>query len=69
MAWRARQLRAVARRCQLPACSAHRVHCLRIRLAPGDGCIAPTELLPHDGSTTGIDHPSVAAFWLGHPHT
>lgn len=27
------------------------LHCLRIRLEPGDGYIAPTELLPHDGST------------------
>ncbi|MBV9025594.1 MAG: hypothetical protein JO362_17785 [Streptomycetaceae bacterium] len=45
----------------------HPLRCLRIRLEPGDGYIAPTELLPHDGSTTGIDQPSVAAFWLGRP--
>ncbi|MFI1189321.1 hypothetical protein [Streptomyces californicus] len=45
----------------------HPLHCLRIRLEPGDGYIAPTELLPHDGSTAGIDQPSVAAFWLGLP--
>lgn len=43
----------------------HPLRCLRIRLDPGDGYIAPTELLPHDGSTTGLDQPSVAAFWLG----
>ncbi|MFD7137011.1 hypothetical protein [Streptomyces sp. NPDC059894] len=45
----------------------HPLRCLRIRLEPGDGYIAPTELLPHDGSTLGIDQPSVAAFWLGRP--
>lgn len=39
---------------------------LRIRLDPGDGYIAPTELLPHDGSTEGQSQPSTAAFWLGH---
>ncbi|MEV6946004.1 hypothetical protein AB0N07_29255 [Streptomyces sp. NPDC051172] len=43
----------------------HPLRCLRIRLDPGDGYIAPTEFLPHDGSTAGIDQPSVAAFWLG----
>lgn len=40
-----------------------RVH--RIRLAPAEGYIAPTEHLLHDGSTEGQDHPSAAAFWLG----
>ncbi|MFJ8752114.1 hypothetical protein ACIREO_22700 [Streptomyces sp. NPDC102441] len=45
----------------------HPLRCLRIRLEPGDGYIAPTELLPHDGSTAGFDQPSVAAFWLGRP--
>ncbi|KPC88310.1 hypothetical protein G3260_000069 [Streptomyces albus] len=45
----------------------HPLCCLRIRLEPGDGYIAPTELLPHDGSTIGVDQPSVAAFWLGRP--
>lgn len=45
----------------------HPLRCLRIRLEPGDGYIAPTEFLPHDGSTTGIEQPSVAAFWLGRP--
>lgn len=45
----------------------HPLHGLRIRLDPGDGYIAPTEFLPHDGSTAGIDQPSVAAFWLGRP--
>ncbi|MER7845011.1 hypothetical protein ABTZ03_13835 [Kitasatospora sp. NPDC096077] len=39
---------------------------LRIRLDPGEGYIAPTELLPHDGSTEGQSEPSTAAFWLGH---
>ncbi|MEH0490469.1 MULTISPECIES: hypothetical protein [Streptomyces] len=43
----------------------HPLRCLRIRLDPGDGYIAPTEFLAHDGSTAGIDQPSVAAFWLG----
>ncbi|PYC66729.1 hypothetical protein C7C46_31025, partial [Streptomyces tateyamensis] len=38
----------------------------RIRLAPGDGYIAPTELLPHDDSTEDQPEPSTAAFWLGH---
>ncbi|MFJ2670433.1 hypothetical protein [Streptomyces sp. NPDC087525] len=45
----------------------HHLRCLRIRLEPGEGYIAPTEFLPHDGSTAGIDRPSVAAFWLGRP--
>lgn len=43
----------------------HRLRCLRLRLDPGDGYIAPTELLPHDGSTLNSAAPSVAAFWLG----
>lgn len=38
----------------------------RLRLDPGEGYIAPTELLPHDGSTEGQPEPSTAAFWLGH---
>ncbi|MGC0317481.1 hypothetical protein [Kitasatospora acidiphila] len=38
----------------------------RIRIAPGEGYIAPTELLPHDGSTEDQPEPSTAAFWLGH---
>lgn len=38
---------------------------LRIRIEPGEGYIAPTELLPHDGSTLDSDQPSSAAFWLG----
>ncbi|MFF7192364.1 hypothetical protein ACFZAM_01390 [Streptomyces sp. NPDC008079] len=49
------------------AAAGHPLRCLRIRLESGDGYIAPTELLPHDGSTTGTDMPSVAAFWLGQP--
>ncbi|TCR22946.1 hypothetical protein [Streptomyces sp. BK205] len=43
----------------------HRLRCLRLRLDPGDGYIAPTELLPLDGSTLNSAAPSVAAFWLG----
>lgn len=39
---------------------------LRIRLDPGEGYIAPTELLPHDGSTLTAAAPSRIAFWLGH---
>lgn len=39
---------------------------IRIRLAPGEGYIAPTEYLLHDGSTEGQDEPSAMAFWLGH---
>lgn len=38
---------------------------LRIRLDPGEGYIAPTELLPHDGSTQDSTQSSTAAFWLG----
>ncbi|WEB38780.1 hypothetical protein MOV08_05315 [Streptomyces yunnanensis] len=38
---------------------------VRIRLAPGEGYLAPTEYLPHDGSTDGAPLPSAAAFWLG----
>ncbi|WP_372407153.1 hypothetical protein [Streptomyces luteireticuli] len=41
------------------------LQCLRIRLEPGDGYLAPTELLPHDGSTLGGKQSSTAAFWLG----
>ncbi|MFI6801556.1 hypothetical protein [Streptosporangium canum] len=43
----------------------HPLRCLRIRLEPGQGYIAPTELAPHDGSTSGIQTWSLAAFWLG----
>ncbi len=39
--------------------------CIRLRLDPGDAYLAPTELLPHDGSTADLDQPSTAAFWLG----
>lgn len=39
--------------------------CIRIRLEPGQGYIAPTELIPHDGSTWGLDSPSTIVFWLG----
>ncbi|MFE2326017.1 hypothetical protein ACFXD5_19165 [Streptomyces sp. NPDC059385] len=42
------------------------IRIFRIRLAPGEGYIAPTEYLLHDGSTEGQDQPSAAAFWLGH---
>lgn len=41
------------------------LRCLRIRLDPGDGYLAPTEYLPHDGSTEDEPTPSSAAFWLG----
>ncbi|MFF4345521.1 hypothetical protein ACFY00_37130 [Kitasatospora sp. NPDC001540] len=44
----------------------HRLNVYRIRLEPGEGYIAPTELLPHDGSTEDQPEPSTAAFWLGH---
>lgn len=40
--------------------------CVRIRIEPGEGYIAPTELVPHDGSTSGAGLPSRIAFWLGH---
>ncbi|MCX4696379.1 hypothetical protein [Streptomyces sp. NBC_01408] len=43
----------------------HPIRCVRIRLAPGEGYIAPTEYLLHDGSTEGQDQPSAMAFWLG----
>lgn len=39
--------------------------CIRIRLEPGEGYIAPTELIPHDGSTWGLEPPSTIAFWIG----
>lgn len=44
----------------------HPLRCIRIRLDPGEGYIAPTEFIPHDGSTWGMDAPSQVAFWLGH---
>ncbi|MDI3420398.1 hypothetical protein [Streptomyces luteolus] len=46
--------------------SGHLVLCYRFRLEPSEGYIAPTELIPHDGSTQGQPEPSTAAFWLGH---
>ncbi|MFD4659245.1 hypothetical protein ACFWP2_26845 [Kitasatospora sp. NPDC058444] len=33
---------------------------------PGEGYIAPTELLPHDSSTEDQPQPSTVAFRLGH---
>jgi hypothetical protein len=42
-----------------------RLTCIRIRLDPGEGYLAPTELIPHDGSTAGTHSPSTIAFWLG----
>jgi hypothetical protein len=39
--------------------------CIRIRLEAGEGYLAPTELIPHDGSTWGMSMPSIIAFWLG----
>lgn len=44
----------------------HPVRCFRIRLEPGEGYIAPTEYLLHDGSTEDQAQPSAMAFWLGH---
>ncbi|MFJ5834492.1 hypothetical protein [Streptomyces sp. NPDC093089] len=44
----------------------HPLRCVRIRLAPGEGYVAPTEYLLHDGSTEGQDKTSAMAFWLGH---
>jgi hypothetical protein len=41
------------------------LRCVRIRFEPGEGYVAPTELVPHDGSTLGIEQPSRIAFWLG----
>lgn len=43
-----------------------RLRCVRIRFEPGEGYFAPTELVPHDGSTLGFEQPSRIAFWLGH---
>ncbi|MEV7804960.1 hypothetical protein AB0O28_18625 [Microbispora sp. NPDC088329] len=43
----------------------HPLRCFRIRLDPGQGYIAPTEVVPHDGSTADAATWSVAAFWLG----
>ncbi|MES4901445.1 MULTISPECIES: hypothetical protein [unclassified Streptomyces] len=43
----------------------HLMLCFRLRLEPGEGYIAPTELFPHDGSTEAQPKPSTAAFWLG----
>ncbi|KOV35651.1 hypothetical protein AB0420_35980 [Streptomyces caelestis] len=37
-----------------------------LRLNPDEGYIAPTKLLPHDGSTEDQPVPSTAAFWLDH---
>ncbi|MFB7178585.1 hypothetical protein ACFCYI_12870 [Streptomyces sp. NPDC056257] len=42
------------------------IRIIRIHLAPGEGYVAPTEYLLHDGSTEAQDQPSAAAFWLGH---
>jgi hypothetical protein len=41
------------------------LRCIRIRLDPGEGYIAPTELIPHDGSTWGMTARSRIVFWLG----
>lgn len=46
-----------------------RFRLIRLRLDPGDGYIAPTELVPHDGSTLTAEAPSRIAFWLGHWQT
>jgi hypothetical protein len=42
-----------------------RLGCVRIRIEPGEGYIAPTEFVAHDGSTAGAGLPSRIAFWLG----
>jgi hypothetical protein len=42
----------------------HTIHVIRVRLAPGEGYIAPTEYLLHDGSTEDQEA-SAVAFWLG----
>lgn len=47
------------------AADGYALHVIRIRLAPGEGYIAPTEYLLHDGSTEGQEA-SAVAFWLGH---
>ncbi|GAA2675029.1 hypothetical protein [Streptomyces lunalinharesii] len=43
----------------------HRLACIRVRISPGEGYLAPTEYLLHDGSTQGVNLPSAIAFWLG----
>ncbi|MDH6112568.1 hypothetical protein P3T36_001450 [Kitasatospora sp. MAP12-15] len=40
--------------------------CVRIRIDAGEGYLAPTDVLPHDGSMEDLEEPSTAAFWLGH---
>jgi hypothetical protein len=42
------------------------LRCFRLRLDPGDGYLAPTELYPHDGSTMNCPGASSVAMWLGH---
>ncbi|MEU3914037.1 hypothetical protein [Streptomyces sp. NPDC029721] len=42
-----------------------RLQLARIRIEPGEGYLAPTEYLLHDGSTERQERPSAAAFWLG----
>jgi|SRR5580658_83808 hypothetical protein len=44
----------------------HPLRCFRLRLDPGDGYLAPTELYPHDGSTMACPDASSVAMWLGH---
>jgi hypothetical protein len=41
------------------------LRCFRFRLEPGEGYIAPTEFLAHDGSTEDAAESSTAVFWLG----
>jgi hypothetical protein len=43
-----------------------KMRCLWFPLEPGDGYIAPTEIMVHDGSTWGAKRHSRIAFWLGH---
>ncbi|MGW4896428.1 hypothetical protein ACWEQL_29875 [Kitasatospora sp. NPDC004240] len=39
---------------------------LRLRVEPGEAFLVPTALLPHDGSTEGLEKESTVTCWLGH---
>ena len=43
------------------------LRCLWLLLEPGQGYIAPTENIVHDGSTHNIQEPSTIRFWIGAP--
>ncbi|WP_236240517.1 hypothetical protein [Streptomyces sp. CC228A] len=51
--------------CRAYVAAGHPARCVRIRLLPGEGYIAPTEYLLHDGSTEEQGAGSTMAFWLG----